>query len=144
MLQCVYCAKEFSPARRFVQKFCSTSCRVLFHRHQGNRQAYLAQKTTDKPQPSILPAKDLIRVFYEQYLGKQVEAKDLENMTLLKQLAELPSAKLSTVEAKLMGHISRILQSLYRRSQNAPQQSFRIRMEEGVIQELEKYLATKP
>jgi hypothetical protein len=32
---CQYCKKEFTPKRRKVQKFCSDSCRVSFHRFKN-------------------------------------------------------------------------------------------------------------
>ena len=32
---CQYCKKEFTPRRRKVQKFCSDSCRVSFHRFKN-------------------------------------------------------------------------------------------------------------
>ncbi|WP_439128438.1 hypothetical protein [Polaribacter sp.] len=32
---CLYCKKDFIPKRRKVQKFCSNSCRVSFHRFKN-------------------------------------------------------------------------------------------------------------
>lgn len=32
---CQYCRKEFEPKRRRVQKFCSDSCRVSYHRFKN-------------------------------------------------------------------------------------------------------------
>ncbi|ARV06105.1 hypothetical protein BTO04_05035 [Polaribacter sp. SA4-10] len=41
---CQYCKKEFIPKRRKIQKFCSDSCRVSFHRFKN---VGLALKSTN-------------------------------------------------------------------------------------------------
>jgi hypothetical protein len=44
LYECQYCKKEFIPKRRKIQKFCSNSCRVSFHRFKN---VGLALKSTD-------------------------------------------------------------------------------------------------
>jgi hypothetical protein len=169
MLNCEYCGKEFNPARRFVQKFCSTSCRVLFKRHQGNRISYQARKnqvllktapntqaklsetSVNKPllnqeqmKRKPLPnAYQLIGTFYEEYLGREVSPSEVKTLPLLPELLALKLQTLTTNEQVIIGHIRRILQSIGQRESKNPQQKFRIIMKSEALIQLEKYLKMK-
>jgi hypothetical protein len=142
MLNCEYCGKEFNPARRFVQKFCSTSCRVLFKRHQGNRVSYQARKN-EKPmlvEQPIINARMVIHSFFETYLGKLVEPQEISHLLIMKQLLVLGKENLNKTEQVIIGHIQRILQSIGQREVKFPQQTFRIKMNPEVVSQVERYL----
>jgi hypothetical protein len=169
MLNCEYCGKAFNPARRFVQKFCSTSCRVLFKRHQGNRANYETKKNQILPKISqdppaklretsvnepilsqeLIKQQDLtnvyplIRVFYEEYLGKEVSPSEVTAMPLLQEIIELKLSALSNIEKEIVGHIRRILQSIERCEYKNSQQKFRIKMKPEALNQLEMYLKMK-
>lgn len=144
-LKCEYCGKEFNPARRFVQKFCSTSCRVLFNRHQGSRKEYELKKKalvkTDKTIPN--PAHIVIQLFYEQYLEELFSPAVLGKSELMKKMEALEFSQLKPTEKEILGHIRRILQSISQKAKQYPYQEIRIRMKEGVIEQVEKYLRIK-
>lgn len=50
--KCEYCKKEYVPKRRRVQKFCSNSCRVSFHRlkKQGKEKKSTELQIKEKEQ----------------------------------------------------------------------------------------------
>jgi hypothetical protein len=125
-----------------VQKFCSTSCRVLFNRHQGSRADYELKKQQNLPttiHPSAL-AKPIIQMFYMDYLGKSVPASLLIKNDLLKKIEGLNFSTLKTIEKEIISHIRRILESVGQIAQKNPPQSIKIRMKEKEVEQVEAYL----
>lgn len=59
---CKYCKKEFEPKRRKVQKFCSDSCRVSYHRFKNVDVAlktYKLQETSKEQEPNKIKVEQI-------------------------------------------------------------------------------------
>ncbi len=55
--KCAYCYKEYRPTRRGVQKYCSDSCRVSFHRVKNKNNKPVSEVKNKKPVMNSLSSK---------------------------------------------------------------------------------------
>ena len=47
--RCHYCQKKYVPTRRYVQKYCSSSCRVKAHYHRNKETTTAIAPKNNKP-----------------------------------------------------------------------------------------------
>lgn len=111
---CQYCKKDFIPKRRKVQKFCSASCRVSFHRFKNVDASIKTTKVKLKDN--------------NQESGKtkieQISFPGVVNATIGSGLAEIAKNILTSEQNKpaTKGDITKIIANLkrYHRINNLP------------------------
>ena len=96
LYNCEYCKKDFSPARRKVQKFCSTSCRVKSHHQKtkisnklatSNSENQTKKRSIDKMSSAGvgnaaagIVAVDLLKHAFTKEENKPATKKDVQNL----------------------------------------------------------------
>ena len=54
LYKCQYCGKEFRPSKRYIQKFCSTSCKSnSFNRNKKNQSVLIPKTVIEKEKLKI-------------------------------------------------------------------------------------------
>lgn len=136
MQTCEYCLEGFEAKRRFVQRFCSASCRVLFHRYGGDVRLRAIKKETIIPQENLL--RKLLIQFYEDYLGKQFAPKTLRIHPFIKDLGKANLSEGIAEEVFLMENIQKLMAIFLKKQPDTEKR--RIRLFPDVFERLEKYV----
>ena len=96
LYKCEYCKKDFLPARRKVQKFCSTSCRVKAHHQKTKMSLKLMIPRSEKQTGTTsidkmsfagvgnaaigTAAVDLLKLAFTSEENKPATKKDVQNL----------------------------------------------------------------
>lgn len=113
---CEYCEASFVPKVRFRQKYCSKSCKVLYHRHQCTRKEYEAQKASATTQPlSNIPpqpnteAQKFLGLFVREYVGEHYAPSTLKKRNLTSKLEKILAQELMPSERAWLTEINELV-----------------------------------
>lgn len=143
---CAYCGVAFVPRVRFVQKYCSASCKTLYCRHKCTREEYEARKAqASVPQVELaLPTytKELqrfLRMFLREYAGKSYTPEALQTSPLHGKLASILDYDLTPEERAWLTEIQTTVTDV---SQFTPKnKAFQVRLKRTTKEAIEAYLS---